>query len=60
VHGHLGDTIRSAFPDLEARERGGDATLSGVFPDQAALHGVLAQIEGLGLELIEVRRLPSG
>lgn len=60
VHGHLGDTVRSAFPDLEARERGGDTTLSGVFADQAALYGVLAQIERLGLELIEVRRLPSG
>lgn len=59
VHGHLGDTIRSAFPDLQAQERGGDTTLSGVFADQAALYGVLAQIEALGLELIEVRRLPS-
>jgi hypothetical protein len=58
VHGHLGDTIRSAFPDLQARERGGNTTLSGVFADQAALYGVLAQIEGLGLELIELRRLP--
>jgi len=25
---------------------------------QAALYGVLAEVEGLGLELIEVRRLP--
>jgi hypothetical protein len=25
--------------------------------DQAALHGVLAQVEALGLELLEVRRL---
>jgi hypothetical protein len=28
----------------------------GVLPDQSALHGVLAQIEALGLELLEVRR----
>jgi len=34
--------------------------LHGVLPDQAALHGVLAQIEALGLELLEVRRLPPG
>jgi hypothetical protein len=27
--------------------------------DQAALHGVLAWIETLGLELLEVRRLPG-
>jgi hypothetical protein len=32
--------------------------LTGVFADQAALYGVLAEIEALGLELIDVRRLP--
>jgi hypothetical protein len=32
--------------------------LTGVFADQAALYGVLAEIEALCLELIEVRRLP--
>jgi len=58
VGGRLGDTIRSAFPTLRARARGGDTILSGVLADQAALYGVLAQFEALGLELIEVRRLP--
>jgi hypothetical protein len=29
-----------------------------VLADQAALYGVLAEIEALSLELIEVRRLP--
>jgi hypothetical protein len=32
--------------------------LTGTLRDQAALHGVLAEIEALGLELLEVRRLP--
>jgi hypothetical protein len=32
--------------------------LTGVLADQAALYGVLAEAEALGLELIEVRRLP--
>jgi hypothetical protein len=58
VGGRLGDTIRSAFPALRAWARGGDTVLSGVLADQAALYGVLAQMEALGLELIEVRRLP--
>ena len=57
VGGRLGDTIRCAFPALRARARGGDTILSGVLADQAALYGVLAQLEALGLELIEVRRL---
>jgi len=58
VCGRLGETIRCAFPDLQARTRGGDTTLTGVLADQAALYGVLAELEALGLELIEVRRLP--
>jgi len=58
VRGPLGETIRSAFPALQARASGGDTVLTGPLPDRAALHGVLAQIEALGLELLEVRRLP--
>jgi hypothetical protein len=58
VHGHLGETIRVAFPALQARTRSDVTVLTGLFADQAALYGVLAEIEALGLELIEVRRLP--
>ena len=58
VRGHLGETMRSAFPALRAQARGEDTVLTGAIPDQAALHGVLAEIEALGLELLEVRRLP--
>jgi hypothetical protein len=56
VRGHLGETVLGAFPDLEALARGPDTVLRGILPDQAALHGVLAEIEALGLELLEVRR----
>jgi hypothetical protein len=59
VRGRLGETIRSAFPALQARASGGDTVLTGLLADRAALYGVLAQIEALGLELLEVRRLPS-
>jgi hypothetical protein len=59
VRGHLGETMRSAFPALRAQSQGADTVLTGALPDQAALHGVLADIEALGLELLEVRRLPS-
>jgi hypothetical protein len=58
VRGRLGETICSAFPDLQARPGGDDTVLAGMLADQAALYGVLAEIEALGLELLEVRRLP--
>ena len=58
VRGRMGQTIRAAFPALQARTRGDDTTLTGPIADQAALYGVLAEIEALGLELLEVRRLP--
>ncbi len=58
VRGRLGQTMRVAFPALHIRTHDGDTTLTGPFADQAALYGVLAEIEALGLELLEVRRLP--
>jgi hypothetical protein len=59
VRGHLGTTILRAFPALHAETRGGDTLLRGAALDQAALYGALAQAEALGLELLEVRRLPA-
>jgi hypothetical protein len=59
VRGRLGRTMRAAFPALRAQTQGEDTLLTGTLADQAALHGVLAQIEALGLVLLEVRRESS-
>ena len=56
VRGVLSDRLLAAFPGLWPSAERGDTVLAGTLPDQAALHGVLAQIEALGLELLEVRR----
>ncbi|MFI5779527.1 tetratricopeptide repeat protein [Nocardia sp. NPDC051570] len=58
VRGRLGETLRCAFPALEAEAVGGDTVLTGVLADQAALYGVLAELEALGLQLIEIRPIP--
>ena len=58
IRGHLGATMLRAFPALRAETQGQDTLLHGAVADQAALHGVLVQIEALGLELLEVRRRP--
>ena len=54
VRGVLGGTLVSAFPALSATSVDGDTVLSGKLVDQVALHGVLGQIECLGLELRSV------
>ena len=61
IHGHLGATVLSAFPALEPRRHGADTVLTGQL-DRSALYGVLAEIEALGLDLVEVRQLtpPAG
>ena len=60
VRGRLGRIMCSAFPGLRASAQGEDTLLTGGLADQAALHGMLARIEALGLELLEVRRLVAG
>jgi hypothetical protein len=56
VRGRLGETLLSAFPTLHAEASAGETVLTGVLRDEAELHGVLAQIEALGLVLLELRR----
>jgi hypothetical protein len=56
IHGHLGATVLSAFPALVPQHYGADTVLTGLL-DQAALYGVLAEVEALGLDLVEVRQL---
>jgi hypothetical protein len=56
IHGHLGATVLSAFPALVPRWRGGDTVLTGLL-DRSALYGVLAEVEALGLDLVEIRQL---
>jgi hypothetical protein len=56
INGHLGATLLSAFPALASRRHGAHTVLTGLL-DQSALYGVLAEIEALGLELLEVRQL---
>lgn len=56
INGHLGATLLSAFPAMAWKRQGLKTVLTGVL-DQPGLHGVLAEIEALGLDLLEVRKL---
>jgi hypothetical protein len=56
IKGHLGVTLLSAFPAMASQRQGPETVLTGAL-DRSALHGVLAEIEALGLDLLEVRQL---
>ncbi len=58
INGHLGATVLSAFPAMAPRRQGAETVLTGLL-DRSALYGVLAEIEALGLDLLEVRQLTS-
>ncbi len=56
IKGHLGGTLLSAFPAMAWKWQGAETVLTGVL-DRAGLHGVLAEIVALGLDLLEVLQL---
>ena len=61
VEGHLDETLAGWFEDLTVFNlEGGDALLSGLLPDQAALQGVLKRISNLGLTLVSVNAVTEG
>jgi hypothetical protein len=57
INGHLGPTLLTAFPALVPDQQGSETVLTGLLPDTAALFGILAEIEALGLDLLEVRKI---
>jgi hypothetical protein len=59
VKGRLSDSIAAAFEGMRASVEPVETVLHGPVQDQAALYGLLHQIQALGLELVEVRRLPE-
>jgi hypothetical protein len=59
IRGRLGATALSAFPSMVSELEGSETVLTGLLVDRSAVFGVVAQIEMLGLELLELRQIPS-
>jgi hypothetical protein len=57
IQGRLGATALSAFPSMAPEVKGSETVLTGLLEDRSALFGVVAQIEALGLELLELRQI---
>ena len=60
IEGVLDDRWAHWFGGLQVSSEGTQTVISGLLPDQPALHGVLTKIRDLGLCLIMVHRLDAG
>ena len=58
ISGALGEVGREVFADLRIEGNGADTSLTGDL-DESALYGVLDRILVLGLEIVELNRLPE-
>jgi hypothetical protein len=52
--------VLQVLDPLASGETAHDTVLVGRVADRAALHGFIARIEALGLELVELQRMPPG
>jgi hypothetical protein len=57
IKGRLGATALSAFPSMVSECKDSETVLTGLLQDRSALFGVIAQIEALGLDLLELREV---
>ena len=60
ISGRVPLALTEVLEPLKSVETGADTLLVGPVTDRAALHGYIAHLEALGLELVELRRLPAG
>lgn len=59
IRGRVSTAVLETFDEMESDVERVETILHGPVRDQAELHGLLHRVQALGLELIEVRRLPE-
>jgi hypothetical protein len=59
IKGRVGDSLLLAFEGLTVTTEPVETILYGPLSDQEALHELLAKIQSLGLEVVELRRFPG-
>jgi hypothetical protein len=58
VRGTGSPRLAASFEGMDVASFAGHTMLRGHLVDQAALHGLLDRVSALGLELVDLRRLP--
>ena len=59
IRGRVTSVLLDDFNGMESDVMPVETVLHGLVRDQAELHGLIDRIQALGLELVEVRRLPG-
>ena len=59
IRGRVGGAVLGSFGPWEGEVERVETILHGPVRDQAELHGLLHRLRALGLELVEIRPLPS-
>ena len=59
IRGRVSPAVLARFEGMRSEVEPVETVLHGPVPDQAALHGMLALIRSLGLELVEIRKRPG-
>ena len=57
VNGLIPEAVLTEFEGVHVSVEPVQTVLRGPLPDQAALHGMISRLQGLGVDLIEVRRV---
>jgi hypothetical protein len=59
IAGRLGPTVLSAFPSMVHEVRASETVLTGLLHDRSAVFSLIAEVEALGLELLELRQVQN-
>ena len=59
IKGRLSPAVAARFANLSSSVEPVETVLHGPVRDQAELHGLLDLVQSLGLELVEVRKVPG-
>ena len=59
VRGRISPEILAALHPLRPVVLGPETELQGAFADQVALHAIIARLEGFGVRLVALQRIPD-
>jgi hypothetical protein len=57
IKGRVGETVAASFDQFDTEIEPAITVMRGPVRDQAELHALLERIQGLGLELVEIRQV---